>query len=86
MLGSEYNPLACWLFVFWDLNLVGSIRYGTEVENYLEVYLKTPGLSKLDIARALLARGNARKMGGEKLLAKAEQGMYNMCSPLPSTL
>jgi len=51
-------------------------RYGPEVESYLEVYLKTPGLSKEDIAKALLARGNARKQGGEKLLAMAQQGMF----------
>lgn len=49
-------------------------RYGPDVENYLEVYLKTPNLPKGDIARALLARGNARKAGGDMLLAKAHQG------------
>jgi hypothetical protein len=81
MLGSKYDPHVA----FWGINLIGLIRYGSEVENYLEVYLKTPGLSKSDVARALLARGNARKLGGEKLLAKAEQG-NNRCSPLPSTL
>ncbi|KAF8991309.1 hypothetical protein BDQ17DRAFT_1255018 [Cyathus striatus] len=48
-------------------------QYGQEVENYLEVYLRTPGLPKEDVARALLARGKARKLGGERLLAKAEQ-------------
>lgn len=51
------------------------IRYGQEVENYLEVYLKTPGLGKEDISKALLARGNARKEGGEKLLDKAREGI-----------
>lgn len=51
------------------------IRYGTQVENYLEVYLRTPNLPKADVMRALLARANARKMGGEKLLARAQQGM-----------
>lgn len=50
-------------------------RYGEQVENYLEVYLRTPGLSKDNVAKALLARGNARKAAGEKLLAKAQQGM-----------
>ena len=49
-------------------------RYGPDVENYLEVYLKTPGLSTEDMTRALLARGNARRRGGEKLLAKAQEG------------
>ena len=48
-------------------------RYGDEVENYLDVYLRTPGLERKDVARALLARGNARKMAGEKLLARAQQ-------------
>lgn len=51
------------------------VRYGQEVENYLEVYLKTPGLAKEDISKALLARGNARKEGGEKLLDKAREGL-----------
>ena len=49
-------------------------RYGAEVENYLEVYLRTPGLAKSDVTRALLARGSARKQGGEPLLAKADHG------------
>lgn len=49
-------------------------RYGAEVENYLEVYLRTPGLSKSDVTRALLARGGARKKGGEALLVKANHG------------
>jgi hypothetical protein len=49
-------------------------RYGPDVENYMEVYLRTPNLPKNDIARALLARGNARKRCGERLLAKAEEG------------
>lgn len=49
-------------------------RYGAQVENYLEVYLRTPGLSRSDVTRALLARGSARKQGGESLLAKADHG------------
>lgn len=52
-------------------------RYGSEVESYLEVYLKTPNLPREDIARALLARGKARKQGGQSLLAKAEQGLIH---------
>ena len=56
-------------------------RYGEEVEKYLEVYLRTPGLKNEELARALLARGNARKSAGEKLLEKAQQGTV-----LPSTL
>ena len=55
-------------------------RYGAEVENYLEVYLRTPGLSRSDVTRALLARGRARKQGGESLIAKADHGTV-----LPST-
>ncbi|KAG6917132.1 hypothetical protein DXG01_003722 [Tephrocybe rancida] len=57
-----------------SLALIKAGRYGPEVENYLEVYLKTPNLPKENIARALLARGNARKAGGDSLLAKAQQG------------
>lgn len=49
------------------------------MEKYLEVYLKTPNLSNSDVARALLARGHARKAAGEKLIMKAQQGVY--CSP-----
>lgn len=49
-------------------------RYGDDVESYLEVYLKRPNLPKTDIARALMARGNARKAAGDKLQAKAQQG------------
>jgi hypothetical protein len=52
------------------------VRYGEEVEKYLDVYLKTPGLLKEDVAKALLARGNARKLSGERLLAKAQQGYF----------
>ncbi len=51
-------------------------RYGEQVENYMDVYLRTPGLPKEDIAKALLARGNARKVSGERLLAKAQQGTF----------
>ena len=49
-------------------------RYGAEVENYLEVYMKTPNLPKKDMAKALLARGNARKAAGDRLLVKANLG------------
>jgi len=53
------------------------------VENYLEVYLRTPGLAKEDISKALLARGNARKEGGERLLEKAHEGISALlASPL----
>jgi hypothetical protein len=50
-------------------------RYGAEVENFMEVYLRTPNLPKHDLTRALLARGSARKAAGEKLLVKAQEGM-----------
>ncbi|KAF8154245.1 hypothetical protein B0H34DRAFT_661953 [Crassisporium funariophilum] len=55
------------------LALIEAGQYGPEVENYLEVYLKTSGLPRSQVARALLARGNARKHGGERLLAQAQQ-------------
>jgi hypothetical protein len=48
------------------------------VENFLDVYLRTPDLSKRDLARALLVRGKARKSAGEILIAKAQQGMFQL--------
>lgn len=60
-----------------NLRLNASCRYGPDVENYIEVYLRTPDLQKADIARALIARGNARKRSGERLLAKAQEGMFD---------
>lgn len=45
------------------------------MEHFLDVYLRTPDLPKHDVARALLARGNARKAAGVTLLAQAQQGM-----------
>ena len=62
----------------------GARRYGDDVENYLEVYLRTPGLEKKDVARALLARGNARKMAGERLLARAQQDFQAVAKLDPS--
>ena len=59
-------------------------RYGEEVENYLEVYLRTPGLDKKDVARALLARGNARKTAGDRLLARAQQDFQAVAKLDPS--
>ncbi|KAJ7607504.1 hypothetical protein FB45DRAFT_993876 [Roridomyces roridus] len=55
------------------LALINAGQYGTQVENYIEVYLRTPDLPRNDVVKALLARGNARKAGGESLLVKAEQ-------------
>lgn len=51
-----------------------SCRYGDAVEEYLEVYLRTPDLPKDDVARALVARGRARKGAGQKLLLMASRG------------
>lgn len=53
-----------------------SCRYGNAVEDYLDVYLRTPNLPKDDIARALVARGRARKGAGQKLLLMASRGQY----------
>jgi hypothetical protein len=50
-------------------------RYGGVVEDYLDVYLRTPDLSKDDIARALVARGRARKGAGQRLLLMASRGL-----------
>lgn len=66
------------------LTAVAIYSYGDEVENYLDVYLRTPGLEKQDVARALLARGNARKMAGERLLAKAQQDFQAVAKLDPS--
>ncbi|KAF7327189.1 hypothetical protein MKEN_00296000 [Mycena kentingensis (nom. inval.)] len=55
------------------LALINAGKYGPEVENYIEVFLRTPDLPRDDVVRALLARGSARKAGGEELLVKAEQ-------------
>ncbi|KAG5720769.1 hypothetical protein E4T56_gene16926 [Termitomyces sp. T112] len=66
------------------LGLIQAGKYGPEVENYLEVYLKSPNLPKRDIARALLARGTARKAGGDMLLAKAHQDFQAVLKLDPS--
>ena len=51
------------------------------MENYLDVYLRTPNLVKEDVARALVARGEARRLAGEKLLLKANSGTFDsLCS------
>lgn len=62
--------------LFLLLHTLILVRYGAEVENYMEVYLRTPDLPRNDVVKALLARGNARKAGGENLIAKAEQGAF----------
>ncbi|KAF8647574.1 hypothetical protein AX16_006613 [Volvariella volvacea WC 439] len=58
------------------LALIEAGQYGSEVENYIDVYLKTPNLPKSDIARALMARGNARKAASDRLLARAQQDFH----------
>ena len=49
-------------------------RYGPKVEEFLEVYLNTPGIPQQDVTKALLARGAARRAAAERLMAKAKQG------------
>lgn len=66
------------------LTLIQSGQYGPEVENYIEVYLRTPNLPKGDIARALISRGNARKRAGERLLAKAQEDFQAVLKLDPS--
>ena len=56
----------------------GSSRYGDEVERYLDVFLRTPGLPQDAVARALVARGKARKEAGQRLLVKSEQGKIHI--------
>jgi len=63
-----------------------TFRYGSEVERFLDVYLRTPNLPKHDLTRALVARGNARKAAGEILLAKAQQGMSEQVSLVTSCI
>ncbi len=72
------------LSVRWENHADASCRYGDEVENYLDVYLRTPGLENKDLARALLARGNARKTASERLLAKAQQDFQAVAKLDPS--
>ncbi|KAJ7264050.1 hypothetical protein B0H12DRAFT_272542 [Mycena haematopus] len=67
-----------------SLALIAAGQYGPEVENYLEVYLRTPDLPRNDVVKALLARGNARKAAGESLLVKAEQDFRSVLKLDPS--
>jgi hypothetical protein len=55
-----------------SLSLISAGQYGVEVERYLDVYLRTPNLPKESIAKALLARADARKLSAEKLLERAK--------------
>ncbi|CCM05826.1 uncharacterized protein FIBRA_08060 [Fibroporia radiculosa] len=61
------------LLLDMSLSLIDTGRYGDEVEQYLDVYLRTPSLPKADITAALLARGNARKAAAERLLVQAQE-------------
>lgn len=49
-------------------------RYGEEVEHYLDVYLRTESVPSEGVARALVARGKARREAGQRLLVCAERG------------
>ncbi|KAF8626672.1 hypothetical protein AX15_004763 [Amanita polypyramis BW_CC] len=66
------------------LSLIQEGQYGQEVENFLDICLKTPTLPKSDIIRALLARGNARQQCAERLLLKAQQDFQLVCRLDPS--
>ena len=65
-----------WLVLFVEASL--HCRYDDNVERYLDVYLKTPNLPKPKMAKALLARANARKACAEKLLAQAHKGVRQL--------
>ncbi|KAI9450284.1 hypothetical protein F5148DRAFT_1277868 [Russula earlei] len=56
-----------------SLTLLETGQYGSVVEGHLDVYLRTPGLPKDDVAKALVARGRARRGAGQKLLMMASR-------------
>ncbi|KAI0920644.1 hypothetical protein AcW1_002327 [Taiwanofungus camphoratus] len=58
-----------------SLSLIEAGKYGGEVESFLDVCMRTPSLAKTDMVRALLARGNARRAAGERLLLQAQQDL-----------
>ncbi|KAG2005529.1 hypothetical protein CC2G_001928 [Coprinopsis cinerea AmutBmut pab1-1] len=60
------------------LALIDAGKYGSEVENYFDVYLKTPNLPPGEVVRALLARASARRAAGERLLAQANQDFHTV--------
>ena len=60
--------------IFLKPQLTLTCRYGDQVEHFLKVYLKTPGLPQEDSTKALLARGAARRAAAERLMGKAQQG------------
>ncbi|OCH92530.1 hypothetical protein OBBRIDRAFT_791128 [Obba rivulosa] len=65
-------------------SLIDAGRYGDEVERYLDVYLRTPCLSKADRTRALLLRANARRISAEKLLGRAQLDLQAVAQLDPS--
>ncbi|KAI0282237.1 hypothetical protein BC826DRAFT_1065780 [Russula brevipes] len=68
-----------------SLTLLEAGQYGSVVEDYLDIYLRTPGLPKDDIARALVARGRARKDAGQRLLLMASRGQLSQASTFDSS-
>jgi len=60
-------------FVILSVNLQRIIGYEEEVENYM-------GVIKRGCSKGVFSRGNARKISGERLLAKAEQGPLTQLS------
>ncbi|KAI5122658.1 hypothetical protein M0805_007919 [Coniferiporia weirii] len=56
-----------------SLALIQAGQYGDKVERYMNVFLRTPGIRNEDVTRAQLARGNARRVAAERLLAQAHQ-------------
>lgn len=69
----ETGQCVC-VFDDYGVALIFAYRYNPDVDNYVEVFLRTPGVSRRDMTKALLARGIARKQAGERLLAKAQEG------------
>ncbi|KAH9976596.1 hypothetical protein BGW80DRAFT_1436025 [Lactifluus volemus] len=67
-----------------SLSLLEAGKYGGVVEEYLDVYLRTPDLPKDDIARALVARGRARKGAGQRLLLMASHDFQTASTFDPS--
>ncbi|KAI0246589.1 hypothetical protein BJV78DRAFT_1297892 [Lactifluus subvellereus] len=67
-----------------SLALLEAGQYGSVVEAYLDVYLRTPDLPKDDIARALVARGRARKGAGQRLLLMASHDLHTASTFDPS--
>ncbi|KAI0309909.1 hypothetical protein OF83DRAFT_1253057 [Amylostereum chailletii] len=67
-----------------SLSLIQSGRYDHQVEEYLDTYLRTPGLPQDDVAKALVARGKARKDAAQMLLMRAEQDFRTASSFDPS--